>query len=66
MVRVNLPSSGVETLHLMEMSVHTGNVRAGNANNIDEEFSVPSSTRAMTLFLQDQQAGKSTSVPPSK
>lgn len=67
LVRVNLPSSGVETLHLMEMSVHTGNVGTGsNANNIDEEFSVPSSTRAITMFLQDQQAGKTTSVPPSK
>lgn len=66
LVRVNLPSSGVETLHLMEMSVHTGNVPSGSSDNIDEEFSVPSSTRALTMFIQDQQAGKTTSVPPSK
>lgn len=64
-VRVNLPSSGVETLHLMEMMVQTANVDTGGGE-INEEVSVPSSTRALTLFVQDQQAGKTTSVPPSK
>jgi len=64
-VRVNLPSSGVETLHLMEMSVNTANVDTAGGE-INEEVSVPSSTRAITLFVQDQKAGKTTSITPSK
>ena len=66
MVRTNLPASGVETLHLMEMSVHTVNARAGNGVEINEEVSVPSSTRALTVFLQDARAGKHSQIPPSK
>lgn len=65
LVRVNLPSSGVETLHLMEMAVNTANVDT-SGGEINEEVSVPSSTRAITLFVQDQQAGKTTNIPPSK
>ena len=65
MVRTNLPASGVETLHLMEMSVHTVNAPAGG-DEINEEVSVPSSTRALSVFLQDTRAGKHSSVPPSK
>ena len=64
MCRVNLPSSGEEILHLMEMDVYTANLNA--VTNINEEFTVPSSTRALTLFMQDQKAGKDTSVPPSR
>ena len=66
MVRTNLPASGVETLHLMEMSVHTVNARQGANEEINEEVSVPSSTRALTLFLQDARAGKHSGCPPSK
>lgn len=66
MVRTNLPASGVETLHLMEMSVHTINQKADVNVEINDEVSVPSSTRALTLFLQDAQAGKHSDVPPSK
>jgi hypothetical protein len=65
MVRVNLPTSGTETLHLMEMSVHTATVNTASGE-VNEEVSVPSSTRAITLFLQDQTAGKNTTCPPSK
>jgi hypothetical protein len=50
----------------MEMSVHTVNARQGVAEEINEEVSVPSSTRALTLFLQDARAGKHTGCPPSK
>ena len=66
MVRTNLPSSGVETLHLMEMSVHTANRNNGSTAEINEEMSVPSSTRAISCFLQDQRAGKNTLFPPSR
>lgn len=65
MVRTNLPASGVETLHLMEMSAHTLNVKSGTNHETNEEVSVPSSTRALTMFLQDAQAGKISTVPPS-
>jgi hypothetical protein len=65
MVRVNLPASGTETLHLMEMSVHTATVNQASGE-INEEVSVPSSTRALTLFLQEQTAGKTIQLPPSK
>jgi hypothetical protein len=60
MVRVNLPASG-----LMEMSVHTATVNTASGE-VNEEVSVPSSTRALTLFLQDQTAGKTIQLPPSK
>ena len=60
MVRTNLPSSGVETLHLMEMSVHTANVAAGAGAEVNEEMTVPPSTRAISCFLQDTRAGKNT------
>lgn len=66
MVRANLDASGVETLHLMEMSVHTVNARAGVGEEINEEVSVPSTSRALSVFLQDARAGKHTGCPPSK
>ena len=65
MVRVNLPASGTETLHLMEMSVHTASVNPASGE-VNEEVSVPSSTRAISLFIQDQLAGKTVQLPPSK
>ena len=66
LVRTNLPASGVETLHLMESSVHTVNAPMGTPKEINEEVSVPSSTRALSLFLQDTKAGRHSSLPPSK
>lgn len=65
LVRTNLPASGVETLHLMESSVHTVNAPKGNPKEINEEVSVPSSTRALSLFLQDTRAGRHAGLPPS-
>jgi len=66
MVRTNLASSGPDELLLTEMSVHSKPITKGQVDNIDMEVSVPSSTMALTLFLQDQQAGKIPHVPPSK
>jgi hypothetical protein len=76
MCRVNLPSSGEETLHLMEMDMYTANIngsssvvngrQTGQSREVNEEFTVPSSTRALTMFIQDQVAGKNTSCPPSR
>jgi hypothetical protein len=66
LVRANLDASGIECLYLMESSVHTVNASAGNPKEINEEVSVPSSTRALSLFLQDTRAGRHSSLPPSK
>jgi hypothetical protein len=64
MVRTNVPSTGNELLVLHEMSLHT--VNASGESEINEEVSVPSSTRAISVFLQDGRAGKHTGVPPSR
>ena len=47
------------------MEVLTANVPAGNTD-INQEFTVPATTEAMLFFIQDNQAGKDTSVPPSR
>jgi hypothetical protein len=65
MCRTNLPSSGVETLHLMEMAPLSISLPTGTAT-INNEITVPSSTRAITLAVQDQVAGKHTDVPSSR
>ena len=53
MCRVNLEASGKEEIHLMEMEVmnYTMDGRGG-AVPINQEFTVPSSTRAITMFIQ--------------
>ena len=66
MCRVNLDSSGKEEIHLMEMEVMNSNIASNNNTNINQEFTVPSSTRAVTTFIQDMNAGKETSCPPSR
>ena len=65
LVRANIPSSGTERFQLMEMAVQSTNV-AKNTTAINEEVNLPSSTRAVSLFLQDATAGKHTAIPPSK
>jgi hypothetical protein len=64
MVRTNVASTGNDVLVLHEMSVHT--VNASGDSEINEEVSVPSSTRALSVFLQDGRAGKHSGIPPSK
>jgi hypothetical protein len=69
LVRANLPSSGTETLYLEEMSVQNVNVKTSGATsgaNVNEEFNFPSSTHALSMFLQGTTAGKTTALPPSK
>ena len=63
--RTNSASSGVDTYHFRETELLSANVRAG-AGNINEEFSVPSTTDSITLFIQDNNAGKNTNVPSSR
>jgi hypothetical protein len=67
MCRVNLEASGKEEIHLMEMEVMNYTMDGKGVNiPINQEFTVPSSTRAITMFIQDQSAGKKRSVPPSR
>ena len=63
--RTNSASSGVDTYHFRETELLSANVRAG-AGNINEEFSVPSTTDSLTLFIQDKNAGKNWNVPSSR
>jgi hypothetical protein len=64
---VNLDASGKEEIHLMEMEVMNYTMAGdGGGIPINQEFTVPSSTRAVTMFIQDQSAGKNTSCPPSR
>ena len=66
MCRVNLEASGKEEIHLMEMEVLNTNMQIQANTSLNAEMTVPSSTRALTLFIQDQSAGKDTSVPPTR
>ena len=63
--RVNLEASGKEEIHLMEMEVMNYTMSGNGDAKINQEFTVPSSARAVTMFIQDQTAGKDTSCPPS-
>ena len=77
MCRINQPVSGSEVINLMEMEVMNYTMNGlpvdpaperllGTSIGINQEFTVPSSTRAITMFIQDQSAGKQTSCPPSR
>jgi hypothetical protein len=63
-VRTNHGSSGIETLKLTECSVNTFNVN--DQSEINEELSVPSTTKAISCWLQHATAGKNTLYPPSR
>jgi hypothetical protein len=64
-VKVDIPVSGVETLHLMEMNVQSKPLNAGASDTL-LDFTVPPSTKAISVFVQASNAGSSTQVPPSK
>ena len=66
MCRVDLKSSGEEILDLKEWEVLNANIRKGESVTLNEEFTVPSSTESIAMFIQDPQSGKETSVPPSR
>lgn len=65
MARADMKPSGEEVFDLKEYELVSTNVSNGNGQ-INQELTVPSSTCAIAMFLQDSQAGKRTDVPPTK
>ena len=63
-VKVDIPVTGVDTLHLMEMQVQSKSLPAGAGDSL-LDFTVPPSTKAITVFVQAGNAGSDTQIPPS-
>jgi hypothetical protein len=57
-------ASGTEVLHLMEHQIQSKPLGGAGEKNFD--FTVPSSTKAISIFVQSGNAGSSTQTPPSK
>jgi hypothetical protein len=57
-------ASGTEVLHLMEHQIQSKPLGGLGEKNFD--FTVPSSTKAISIFVQSGNAGSSTLMPPSK
>jgi hypothetical protein len=56
--------SGTEVLHLMEHQIQSKPLGGLGEKNFD--FTVPSSTKAISIFVQSGNAGSNTIMPPSK
>jgi hypothetical protein len=63
-VKVDIPVTGTDTLHLMEMQIQS-KVHSGGPNDSLMDFTVPPSTKAITVFVQSNKAGSDTQIPPS-
>jgi hypothetical protein len=63
MIKNNSPASSIETLHLIEQVCYNHDIQYGIDSQM--EFTVPPSTKAITVFIQDDAAGKTTLVPPT-
>ena len=61
-IKMEIPSQ-VDNLYLMECLVQA---KTAVANTNSLQFTVPSSTRALSVFFQSDQAGQNTRFPPSK
>ena len=57
-------ASGTEVLHLMEHQIQSKPLGGAGDKNFD--FTVPSSTKAISIFVQSGNAGSNTLTPPSK
>jgi hypothetical protein len=62
LVTADIPISGVETMHLMEMQVQSKGLTSASGNNL-LDFTVPPSTKAISIFVQSQDSGSNTLVP---
>jgi hypothetical protein len=60
----DMPATGVETLHLMETQIMSKTLTNSTGDNL-LDFTVPPSTKAITVFVQSQDSGSNTQVPPS-
>lgn len=60
--KMDISPTGTDVLSLMEHQVQSKTVRAGEQNL---DFSIPTSTKAITVFVQSGVANNDTRVPPS-
>lgn len=61
-VIVDAQTTGTDTLHLMEMQLQSKKISSGE-NTLD--FTVPPSTKAISVFVQSGDAGSNIAIPPS-
>lgn len=62
-IRTNIPSTGIEKLYLNEMSLQSKKITSGDQTL---DFTVPSSTKSLIIFLQSTSAGSNQRFPPTK
>ena len=59
-IKTTIPQ-GIETLYLMEVACQSKQISNGST----QEFTVPSSTRGLAVFVQAQKAGTDNRIPPT-
>lgn len=62
-VKMDISPTGTDVLNLMEHSVQSKTLHAAGEANLD--FTIPTSTKAITVFVQSNTANTNTFVPPS-
>jgi hypothetical protein len=62
--KIDIPATGVETLHLMEHQVLTKAINNVSGENL-LDFTVPSSTKAISVFVQSGDSGTNTQITPN-
>jgi len=60
----NIPASGVDSLYLTELQVQSKQLSPGASESL-LDFTVPPSTKAISVFVQGNQAGSIITLPPS-
>lgn len=62
-VKMDISPTGTDVLNLMEHSVQSKKLSGGGEENLD--FTIPTSTKAITVFVQSNTSNINTAVPPS-
>jgi hypothetical protein len=62
--KVAIPATGTETIHLMECQVQSKPISQQTGENL-LDFTIPPSTKAISVFVQSGDSGTNTQVPPS-
>jgi hypothetical protein len=62
-IKDDLSPSGTDILHLTEMALYQKTSQGATSNL---EFTVPSSTQALSVFVQSAKTGSLTTLPPSR
>jgi len=61
--KLDVSPTGTDLLHLMEHQVQSKPITSAGENNFD--FTVPPSTKALSIFVQSGKSGSNTLCPPS-